>query len=77
MSELAPSLYLWVVYDRPRDYPHCFVARRWEIRAGVAAPCRDCLFSPTLSELRAALPAGLTRIDPHPNDDRCILEVWL
>lgn len=82
---------LWVIYERPRDFPESFVLRKWysKERVDEEAPqgtrnlgdpmmdCdRQCRVSPTLEALRQCLPAGLCRVALHPDDDKKILEVW-
>lgn len=69
---------MWTVYERPKDYPKHFVARRFMIMSmGNFAITDDVLVANTLDEVRAMLPPGLYRLDRQPNDDRNIVEVWL
>ncbi|HXI68679.1 MAG TPA: hypothetical protein VNH41_12125 [Steroidobacteraceae bacterium] len=72
-------LAMWVVYERPRDFPHSFVIRRRMI-------CTDgrelvdpvpLAVGPTLEAVRRALPPGLHRMPRHPLDEPQIAEVWL
>ena len=66
-------LSLWTIYDHPRDYPRCFVARRYELDQATA----DVLTAGTLADLRAKLPPGLTRLERAEGDDAKIVEVWI
>jgi hypothetical protein len=68
----------WSVYKRPKDYPDFFVARRWEIRHGGDIVMTDnIIIAENLRSLRGLLPLGLTRLTREPDDDPCIVEVWL
>ena len=76
------ALSLWTVYERPRDYPDEFVARRFTVGPHLggtcAGPTDDVLRAAHLAALRAQLLArGLVCIARHPEDDPCIVETWL
>ena len=72
------TLSMWTVYDRPKDYPTLFVARRSELRSlGKIATTEDLRLAETLDDVRAKLPPGLYRLDRMPGDDAKIVEVWL
>lgn len=64
---------IWTIYRHPVDYPHDYVARRFEYDK----PTADVLTAPTLDAIRAKLPEGLYHMARHPNDDPKIVEVWL
>jgi hypothetical protein len=68
---------MFVVYDRPKDFPTSIVVRRWEVRAGESRPTDSVWTAPTLAEARAQLPPGLHLLGRWPEDDPCIAEVWL
>jgi hypothetical protein len=69
---------MWTVYDHPKDFPHSFVARRFEVAKAVSWPTDDILVSGDLDMLRDELAArGLTPITRDPDDDPKIVEVWL
>jgi len=72
-------LYMWTIYDHPRDYPICFVARKWEIGPhGATMPTDHICFGATLEEVRSLLPKGLICIRRDPvKDDPNIVETWL
>ncbi len=72
------ALIMWTVYDKPRDFPDKFVARKWEIRPGIKnpIPTSDIIVSQTLDGVRAALPQGLFRQPSMPCDETHIVEVW-
>lgn len=70
------GLIMFTVYERPRDYPQGYVVRRWEClpegpRALEAHPYKS------LDEARGSIPEGYYRLERMPDDDPCIVEVWL
>lgn len=69
------ALPLWVVYARPSDYPHHYVARLWDAMTNVATS--SVLTAPTLPLLRMRLPPELDRLERMAGDDPCIVESWL
>jgi hypothetical protein len=73
------ELPVWVVYDKPADFPNTFVARRWLSAAGPkVTPTDDFIVSPDLESLRALLASrGLVRFNRSPEDDAKIVEVWI
>lgn len=67
-------LTIWVIYDHPTDFPHGFIARRWENDQ----PTEDALRSTSLAPLRKHLEdSGLTCIPRSMGDDPAIVESWL
>jgi hypothetical protein len=76
----AVPITFWVIYDRPKDYPQgCVLRAQWGKRGDPDATIADAVawYAPTIDELRAILPFGVTRIGPSPQDDPCIAEVWM
>jgi hypothetical protein len=67
------NLAIWVIYERPRDYPNSFVVRRWS----GGKPARFCQVFNTLQEARDAIPNGLCCLERQPDDDPSIKETWL
>lgn len=70
-------LSIWTLYERPRDYPEGYIARRFEVRPGSSVATDDIRTAPTLDALRKALPKGLYCIQRNPEDDPVIVETWL
>jgi hypothetical protein len=66
---------MWVIYDKPLDYPTQFVARLWD--AMTSKPTATFMIAPSLDDLRLMLPPDLHRLDRMAQDDPCIVEVWL
>lgn len=75
-TEARDVLNIWVVYDHPKDFPGCFIARRW-VLTSKCEPTEEVRTGQTLEELRSRLPQGLVCFDRAVNDDRCIVEVWM
>lgn len=79
MSEgVPPLLSLWTVYDHPRDYPHGYIARRWEIERTGPEATDDVLHAHDLESIREHLRnLGLTCLARHAEDEPQIVETWL
>lgn len=73
--EPQQALDMWVIYDHPKDFPHSFVARRWEVTT-VEKPTKDYYAAPTRAEVEALLPPGLYFMPRFDNDDATIVGVW-
>ncbi len=72
------ALRMFVIYERPRDAPDHFVVREWVITAGVLGAKRNAhAMVSSLEEARRSVPDGLVRTDRRPEDDSCIVEIWL
>lgn len=70
-------LNIWTIYDHPRDFPNCFVARRHEVRSGESAPTADVAISTDLEALRSEMMnRGLVCIPRQSGDDPMIVESW-
>lgn len=68
---------IWTIYDRPRDHPAGFIARRFEIGGGVSTPTNDTLTG-KIDDLRSALErAGLVKIMRSEGDEAQIVESWI
>lgn len=72
-------LYMWTIYDHPRDMPNKFIARRWAIVRGQdPKPTAHYFAADELDAVRAFLISKhLTRIDRSEYDDPVIVETWL
>lgn len=67
-------LTIWVIYDHPTDFPHGFIARRWENDE----PTEDVLRANHIEPLRKHLEdSGLTCIPRSMGDDPYIVESWV
>lgn len=61
------------VYEKPADYPNQYVARVWDVNR----PTRLIALADTLEEIREAIPQEMYNIKRQPQDDPCIVEVWI
>ena len=71
--EHRKDLFIWTVYDHPKDYPNDFVVRVWNYDK----PTKIVHTGKTLEDARRHIPDGLIKLDRLPQDDPCIVEVWL
>jgi hypothetical protein len=73
-------LVIWTIYNRPTDFPDCFVARKFECRAGAreAVPTSDVIRALALDDIRWwMLDQGLACITRAPTDPPQVVESWL
>ena len=70
-------LSMWVIYDRPRDYPDGPIARRWEIGVGSARPTSEAIAGPLDMLRRHFHSLGLTVLARDPTDEPQIVESWI
>lgn len=75
---MSEPLEIWTVYDRPRDWPHTVVARKFLVGADGAVPTTQIVVGPDLEAVREQLREyGLTCLARNPDDDPKIVETWL
>ncbi len=67
----------WVIYDHPKDYPSCYVARRWEMKLGENVPTNEAYLSSSIETLREVVGHGRVRFARAADDDPVIVETWL
>jgi hypothetical protein len=71
------ALAIWTVYDRPKDYPDGYIARRFETGGGKTTATEDTIKG-KLEEIRQALErAGLVNICRQVGDEPQIVESWI
>jgi hypothetical protein len=71
------ALVVWTIYDRPRDYPDGFIARRFEVGKDRLTATSDTLTG-GLEHLRAIFgKAGLIKLARQDGDERPIVESWV
>lgn len=74
----SSDLSIWTIYEKPRDYPQSYVARRWITQpGGLMIATTDVLIAPSLGMVRRLLPPGLSLFSRQPGDEPCIVETWL
>ena len=69
-NDLLP---MWVVYDRPTDYPDRIVAQLFENDR----PTNICIFADSLREIRQELSPGRICIPRLSRDPLAVVETWL
>jgi hypothetical protein len=71
------ALTIWTIYDRPKDHPHGFIARRFEVGRGTST-ATDHTLAGDLDDIREILAqAGLTNIRRQDGDEPQIVESWI
>ena len=71
-------LTMYVVYKHPKDYPHQFVVRRFDIVGGETRVWKEpYALTETLSHARDAVPEGLFCLPRFDKDEPQIVEVWM
>lgn len=77
--ESGGELPIWTIYQRPKEFPDGYVARKWVVEASSELKLTvEVIPARRLSDLRDALAGmGLTRLDRMPEDDPSIVEVWI
>lgn len=73
----ATDLPMWVVYERPRDFPAHFVVRMHVVGPGGRTRFGEARLATTLADARKLVPPGRTRLPRVPADDPVIVETWL
>jgi hypothetical protein len=71
------ALAIWTIYDRPKDFPHGFIARRHEVHEGAMTATKDTITG-KLEDIRQAFwKAGLCKLSRQEGDDAKIIESWV
>lgn len=71
-------IFLYCIYDHPKDYPDSFVIRLWQIAKGNPEPIPGlCGTADTLEGVRAMVPFGKVCLSRNEEDDPCIVETWI
>ena len=73
----ANELNMYVVYNKPKDFPNNVVVRRWIILAGQVKRGDLIGVADDLEKARLLLPEGLHNLGRYMEDDPCIEEVWI
>ena len=74
MTDQHAPFALWTVYDKPKDFPGLYVARKFTL----AGPTPTTMTSEDLDALRNALARmGLVPMARSPEDDPVIIESWI
>jgi hypothetical protein len=73
------NLSIWTVYSHPKDFPHSYVARRFEVGGGEPEPvATGDIVQGELSMIRASFVCcGLVCLARNEGDDPVIVESWI
>lgn len=72
------ALSVWAIHYASAEYPGKFVVSVSYAGVGeVLVEEAPRAVAETLEEARAALPRGLCRMEPLPDDSVCLVETWL
>jgi hypothetical protein len=70
-------LSMWTVYDHPRDFPHSYVARRFEVGQDGAHPTEDFIQGDLAIIRKSFSQCGLVCLTRDESDEPQIMETWL
>ena len=72
------ALTIWTIFDKPKDFPEGYIARRFEVsEGGRTLATRDTLTG-KLEDIRMALEkAGLMKMAREDGDEPQIVENWV
>ena len=74
LPEQEPSsIFLIVLYDKPRDFPGGFVGRLFVLNK----PTAYIVIRETFEELLETIPGYMVRLDPEPLDDPNIKAIFV
>ena len=73
------NLSIWTVYSHPKDFPHSYVARRFEVGSGESDPVvTSDIVQGELSAIRESFRScGLICLSRNDGDDSAIVECWI
>lgn len=74
------AISVWTVYDRPDDFPHHYVARRFEVRSGELHHTDQVIVANSVTAVRRHLEAyhlSGTVMPRMANDAPNVVETWL
>lgn len=76
---MSHELHMWAIYERPSDYPHNTVARRFVVRQGLKDPVlTNEVMVGTIENMRLHFERqGLHRLSAMPGDVPSLVEYWL
>lgn len=79
MSEITRQGKIGVVtvYKKPKDYPSKYVARVFYAEKGTVTATKHIKTATSLPGLRKKISSNLARLEPNPNDDPKIVEVYM
>jgi hypothetical protein len=67
----------WTIYDRPKDYPHGYIARRFVINGAGPIPTDEAIVGP-IEQMRTLFESrGLVCFPLVQGDEPQIVETWM
>lgn len=75
-TAVSDPLVMWVIYDKPADFPHYFVLRPCRIEADQILFSQNFFLARSLEEVRTFIPLGLFRLPRQDGDEPQIVETW-
>jgi len=79
MTDVEKLLTIYVVYDRPKDFPTKIVVRaRYATRDGAIRPSKTARVFDSIEQAQSwCSRKGLYRIERFPDDEPQIVEAWI
>jgi hypothetical protein len=71
------AVIVWVIYDRPRDFPQHVVVAKQLVRGGRIFKSPLKRLTCTLPRARRMVPPGLICIPHQPGENLSIAETWI
>lgn len=77
MPDSGKHFFMWIVHEKPPDFPNAWVARCW-IVYDVPQPTPELLISPSLEVLEDILrDHGFSKLARSPGDAPGVLSTWI
>lgn len=71
------ALSMWTIYNHPKDFPHSYVARRFEASASGPVATHDIIQGELDAIRKSFWQAGLVCLTRNDADEPQIVETWL
>jgi len=72
------GLSVWTIYDKPKDHPEGFIARRFQVASGSITATEETLVSANLEEIQDELDArGFAKLARSEDDHPSVVESWI
>lgn len=71
------TMSIWTIYDKPKDFPTKFVARKFLVSGDGVKPTDEIETADTLHQIRRKIPQGLARFERSPGDVKSVVESWI
>lgn len=70
-------IFMYTIFNAPRDFPNHFVMRRFRIIPGKVVPEYTAGLYTSLEEARADVPPGCYNLGRDESDDPATVETWV